>query len=63
MGHRHIDWIGICGETRLVSDPSPVLSPSAHFYIHRFAPGADGTLSLLEPQCVEPVITPCDETG
>jgi hypothetical protein len=52
-GHRHIDWIGICGETRLVSAPSPVMSRSARrFYIHRFAPRSDGTLSMLQPQCV-----------
>jgi hypothetical protein len=50
-GHRHFDWIGICGETRLVSAPSPVMSPGPQrFYIHRLAPHSDGTLSLLEPQ-------------
>jgi hypothetical protein len=62
-GHRHIDWIGICGETRLVSAPSPVMSPSAHFYIHRFAPNPDGTLSMLEPHCLAPLDTPSDEAA
>jgi hypothetical protein len=59
--HCHIDWIGICGETRLVSAPSPVMSPSAHFHIHRFAPHCDGTLSMLEPHCLAPLDAPGDE--
>jgi hypothetical protein len=25
---------------------------SKRFYVHRFAPRSDGTLSMLEPQCV-----------
>jgi hypothetical protein len=62
-GHRHFDWIGICGETRLISAPSPVMSPSAHFYIHRFAPRSDGTLSMLEPQRVAPENAPGDEAA
>jgi len=53
-GHRHIDWVGACGATRIISAPSPVMSPMAqpYFYIHRFAAGADGDLSLLEPERV-----------
>jgi 3',5'-cyclic AMP phosphodiesterase CpdA len=62
-GHRHIDWIGICGETRLVSAPSPVMSPSTHFYIHRFASRSDGTLSMLVPQCVASGTTPGDDAA
>lgn len=51
-GHRHIDWIGACGDTRIISAPSPVMSPMdvPYFYIHRFAPEAGGTLALLEPE-------------
>ena len=26
-GHRHVDWIGACGELRIVSAPSPVMAP------------------------------------
>lgn len=53
-GHRHIDWVGACGETRIISAPSPVMSlmPQPYFYIHRFAAGADGDLALLMPQRV-----------
>ncbi len=51
-GHRHIDWFGACGPTRIISAPSPVMSPmeEPYFYIHRFAPGDDGGLDLLAPQ-------------
>jgi hypothetical protein len=63
-GHRHIDWIGHCGETRLVSAPSPVMSRSPRrFYIHRLAPRSDGTLAMLEPQriaCMEDDPAPPD---
>lgn len=54
-GHRHIDWIGASGETRIVSAPSPVMSPpeSARFYVHRFGRGPAGTLALHAPQRVE----------
>lgn len=51
-GHRHIDWIGASGETRIVSAPSPVMSPaeSAAFYVHRFGQGPGTTLALHAPQ-------------
>ena len=50
-GHRHVDWIGACGELKVVSAPSPVMAPE--FEAHAFlcprawagagrAPGADG---------------------
>ena len=50
-GHRHVDWIGACGELKIVSAPSPVMAPQSaatHFYVHALgrgagrAPGADG---------------------
>lgn len=60
-GHRHVDWIGLCGRTRMVSAPSPVMTPgSRNFYIHRFAPGPDATLSMLEPRRVT-FAEPCDD--
>lgn len=51
-GHRHIDWIGASGETRILSAPSPVMSPaeSAAFYVHRFGPGPGTTLALHAPE-------------
>jgi hypothetical protein len=56
-GHRHIDWIGVCGELKIVSAPSPVMGAknegTSYFLIHTLAPGADGRILLLEPERVE----------
>ena len=56
-GHRHIDWIGACGDLKIVSAPSPVMGATAdaptHFYIHTLAAGPDGPLRLLSPERVE----------
>ena len=56
-GHRHIDWVGVCGGLRIVSAPSPVMTrPDGgppHFYVHRLAVGADGRLNLLRPERIE----------
>ena len=52
-GHRHIDWIGVCGRLKILSAPSPVMGAQnepKHFYIHALTGGADGSLRLLEPQ-------------
>jgi hypothetical protein len=56
-GHRHIDWIGACGDLKIISAPSPVLEgpdevPS-HFHIHTLAAGPDGQLRLLAPERVD----------
>lgn len=56
-GHRHIDWIGVCGKLKIISAPSPVMGAtndvSTYFYIHTLAPGSDGRLWLLPPERVE----------
>ena len=56
-GHRHVDWIGACGDLRIVSAPSPVMGASddapTHFHIHTLAAGPDGQLHLLSPERVE----------
>jgi hypothetical protein len=56
-GHRHIDWVGACGDLRIVSAPSPVMGTRedapTYFYIHTLAAGADGRLHLLSPERVE----------
>jgi len=54
-GHRHIDWIGAYGETRIISAPSPVMGAAGNLYFHvqRFAPGADGELALLRPERID----------
>jgi len=55
-GHRHKDWIGACGDLRIISAPSPVMGfkdEPTHFYIHTLADSGDGRLLLGEPQRVE----------
>jgi hypothetical protein len=53
-GHRHIDWIGQCGDVLIVSAPSPVMngtdSIDTYFYVHTLSAGIHGRLSLLEPE-------------
>jgi hypothetical protein len=56
-GHRHIDWIGHCGDLTIVSAPSPVMEVTDEvargFYIHTLARGDDGALELLAPEWIE----------
>ncbi|MBS0252740.1 MAG: metallophosphoesterase [Proteobacteria bacterium] len=53
-GHRHIDWIGRCGELTIVSAPSPVMDVTdekdTYFYIHNLGVGADGQFMLFAPE-------------
>jgi len=56
-GHRHIDWIGSCGDLRIVSAPSPVMESTGEestcFYIHSLSVGRTGRLRLLAPERVD----------
>jgi len=56
-GHRHIDWIGMCGSVRIISAPSPVMEATdgetTCFHIHRLTTAPGGRLCLLEPERVE----------
>jgi hypothetical protein len=51
-GHRHVDWVGESGRVRIVSAPSPVMSPpgAACFYIHTLAMGPRNRLELARPE-------------
>jgi hypothetical protein len=53
-GHRHIDWIGACGQLRIISAPSPVMPAkrAAHpaFYVHTFGGSMDGLALLSSDQ-------------
>ena len=53
-GHRHVDWIGYCGNLLLISAPSPVMNTAdgtpPHFYIHGIERADDGSLRLLTPE-------------
>ena len=55
-GHRHVDWIGACGELKIVSAPSPVMarqSAPTHFYVHALAAGPEGGLGLMAPERID----------
>ena len=56
-GHRHIDWIGACGDLKIVSAPSPIMGvrddEPSYFYVHTLAVGSDGRLDQLSPQRVD----------
>jgi hypothetical protein len=55
-GHRHVDWIGACGELKVVSAPSPVMAPDSkptHFYVHALGLGPDGGLALMSPTRID----------
>ena len=56
-GHRHVDWIGQCGDLTIVSAPSPVMEVTdevaSGFYIHTLAVGTEGELKLLPPDWIE----------
>jgi hypothetical protein len=56
-GHRHIDWIGECGNVRIISAPSPVMEATneepTYFYVHTLASASDGRLRLLAPERIE----------
>jgi hypothetical protein len=55
-GHRHVDWIGACGELRVVSAPSPVMAPDSkptHFYVHALGLRPDGGLALMTPTRID----------
>jgi predicted MPP superfamily phosphohydrolase len=56
-GHRHIDWMGRCGEQLILSAPSAVLPPTgrddAYFYVHTVGMDASGRVGLARPERVE----------
>lgn len=56
-GHRHVDWIGRCGDLAIVSAPSPVMEVTDEvatgFYIHTLAAVGEGELALLAPHWIE----------
>ncbi len=55
-GHRHIDWIGRCGNLRIISAPSPVMeavsSVPSYFLVHHLQ-AVNGALTILPPQRID----------
>jgi len=65
-GHRHVDWIGACGDLRIVSAPSPVMAPPSaptHFYVHALGPGPDGRITLMTPERIDVAAGESDGAG
>jgi 3',5'-cyclic AMP phosphodiesterase CpdA len=56
-GHRHIDWIGTCGNLKIISAPSPVMGATddarSYFLIHTLTTGPHGRVCLLPPERVD----------
>ncbi len=56
-GHRHIDWIGVCGRLKIISAPSPVMGAKndapTYFLLHTLAPGPEGQIYLRAPERIE----------
>ncbi len=56
-GHRHFDWIGCCGDLRIVSAPSPVMESTGedatYFYIQTVGVDRAGRFALLPPERIE----------
>ena len=55
-GHRHIDWMGQCGELVILSAPSAVVPATDHgdpyFYVHTLGVDASGRAGITQPERV-----------
>ncbi len=56
-GHRHIDWMGRCGDLAILSAPSAVMaaedSDDVYFYVHTIGVDAAGRIGIAEPERVD----------
>jgi predicted MPP superfamily phosphohydrolase len=56
-GHRHIDWMGQCGDVLILSAPSAVMPASkggaVYFYVHTVGVDSSGGVGLGVPERVE----------
>jgi hypothetical protein len=55
-GHRHVDWLGRCGDVRIISGPSAVMGATdldASYVLIHTLHGADGKLAIAKPQRVD----------
>jgi 3',5'-cyclic AMP phosphodiesterase CpdA len=54
-GHRHIDWMGRCGNLLILSAPSstmPTDGQDIHFYVHTVGVDAAGRIGIAQPERV-----------
>jgi 3',5'-cyclic AMP phosphodiesterase CpdA len=58
-GHRHIDWMGECGDLLILSASSSTMAAKGrddvYFYVHTVGVDASGRIGLAEPQRIEVV--------
>ena len=58
-GHRHIDWMGQCGEVLILSAPSTTIAAKGradvYFYVHTVGVDGSGRIGLGQPQRVDVV--------
>jgi len=58
-GHRHIDWMGECGDLLILSAPSSTMPAKGrgdvYFYVHTVGVDAEGRIGLAQPQRVDVV--------
>jgi hypothetical protein len=56
-GHRHIDWMGRCGDQLILSAPSATMPSKGrddtYFYVHTVGMDASGRVGLVRPERVE----------
>jgi len=59
-GHRHIDWMGACGDLLILSAPSAVMpakgTTDLYFYMQTVGMDGSGRIRLAEPQRVDVAI-------
>jgi len=58
-GHRHIDWMGQCGDLVILSASSSTMPAKGrddvYFYVHTIGVDASGHIGLAEPQRIDVV--------
>ena len=58
-GHRHIDWMGQCGDLLILSAASSTMAAKGqsdvYFYVHTVGVDASGNIGLAQPERVDVV--------
>ena len=58
-GHRHIDWMGECGDLLILSASSSTMPAKGHedvyFYVHTVGVDPSGRIGIAQPQRVDVV--------
>ena len=56
-GHRHIDWMGECGDLRILSAPASTMPAKGrtdvYFYVHTVGVDGEGRIGLAKPDRVD----------